>query len=228
MKQFIHPTALVADGAKLGAGVKIGPYCIVGANVELGDNVELFDHVSLNGHTKIGADCKLYPFVSMGYPPQDFKHKGGPVSIEIGQRCIFRESVNIHPGTDCGKPVTRVGNDCYFMVGCHLAHESQMGNNVVISNGVQIGGNVTIGDHVILGGLCAIHQHTRIGEHAFIGGMATVTTDVIPYGFVLGNPARLADTEERYRDEKFIVNIVDFIKTQENRAICMPHIVRQL
>jgi len=265
MNPNIHPTALIADGAKLGAGVKIGPYCIVGANVELGENVELVNHVSLNGHTKIGADSKLYPFVSMGYPPQDFKHKGGQVSIEIGQRCTFRENVNIHPGTDCGKPVTRIGNDCYFMVGTHLAHEGQMGNNVVVSNGAQIGGNVTIGNHVVLGGMCAIHQYTRIGDHAFIGGMATVTTDIIPYGFVTGNPARLAglnvvglkrrgfsrqiihnmraayrllfaqegtfserlsDTEERYRDEKFVVEIVDFIKAQDNRAICMPHLGR--
>jgi len=125
----------------------------------------------------------------MGYEPQDFKHKSGPVGIEIGPRCTFRENVNIHPGTDIGKPITRIGHDCYFMVGTHLAHEGQMGNHVVVSNGAQIGGNVTIGDHAILGGLCAIHQHTRIGSHAFIGGMATVLKDIIPYGFVLGNPA---------------------------------------
>jgi len=93
---------------------------------------------------------------------------------------------------DSGQPITRIGNDCYFMVGTHLAHEGQMGNNVIVSNGAQIGGNVTIGDHVVLGGLCAIHQHTRIGDHAFIGGMATVTTDVIPYGSVVGNAAHLA------------------------------------
>ncbi len=265
MNPFIHPSAIIASDAKLGAGVKIGPYCVIGANVELGDNVELIGHVSLNGRTKIGADCKLYPFVSMGYPPQDFKHRGGPVSIEIGERCIFRENVNIHPGTDIGNPVTKIGDDCYFMVGTHLAHEGQMGNHVVVSNGAQIGGNVVIGDHVVLGGLCAIHQHTRIGNHAFIGGMATVTTDVIPYGFVTGNPARLAglnviglkrrdfsrrtiqdmraayrllfaqegtfserlsDTEKSYKHDEFVTEIVDFIKMQESRSICMPHLGR--
>ncbi|MEP1230053.1 MAG: acyl-ACP--UDP-N-acetylglucosamine O-acyltransferase, partial [Litorimonas sp.] len=247
---------------KIGAGVKIGPYCIVGANVELGDNVELVNHVSLNGHTKIGAYSKLYPFVSMGYPPQDFKHKGGQVSIEIGERCVFRENVNIHPGTDIGNPVTRIGHDCYFMVGTHLAHEGQMGNHVVVSNGAQIGGGVVIGDYVVLGGLCAVHQYTRIGAHAFIGGMATVTTDVIPYGFVTGNPSRLAglnivglkrrdfsrqtihdmrgayrllfaqegtfserlaDTESNYKKNEYVTKIVDFIKAQENRSICMPN-----
>ncbi len=188
----IHSTALVDPKAQLGNGVKIGPYSIIGPDVELGDNVELIGHVNLSGNTRIGEDCRLFPFVSMGYEPQDFKHKGGEVGIEIGARCTFRENVNIHPGTDIGKPITRIGHDCYFMVGTHLAHEGQMGNHVIVSNGAQIGGNVTIGDHAILGGLCAIHQHTRIGAHAFIGGMATVLKDVIPYGFVLGNPAQLA------------------------------------
>lgn len=188
----IHATAIVDPKAQLGEGVKIGPYSIVGPDVKLGDRTELIGHVNLTGNTTLGEDCKLYPFVSMGYDPQDFKHKGGPVGIEIGARCTFRENVNIHPGTDIGKPITRVGHDCYFMVGTHLAHEGQMGNHVVVSNGAQIGGNVTIGDHAILGGLCAIHQHTRIGAHAFIGGMATVLNDVIPYGFVLGNGAYLA------------------------------------
>jgi UDP-N-acetylglucosamine acyltransferase len=192
MTTQIHPTAIISDGAKLGENVFIGPYCIVDGDVSLGDNVRLVSHVSLTGHTTIGADSTLYPFVSMGHPPQDFKHKGGEVSIVIGERCTFRENVNIHPGTDTGKPQTRIGNDCYFMVGTHLAHEGQMGNHVVVSNGAQIGGNVTIGDYVVLGGLCAIHQHTRIGNYAFIGGMATVTRDVIPYGFVVGNAAHLA------------------------------------
>ncbi len=262
MTQFIHPSAIISDGAKIGAGVKIGPYCVVGAHVELGNNVELIGHVSLNGHTKIGAESKLYPFVSMGYPPQDFKHKGGDVRIEIGARCTFRENVNIHPGTDVGKPMTRIGDDCYFMVGTHLAHEGQLGNHVVVSNGAQIGGGVVIGDYVVLGGLCAIHQYTRIGDHAFIGGMATVTTDVIPYGFVTGNPARLAglnivglkrrdfsrdtihdmraayrllfaqegtfserlqDTADSYVNDECVMKIVDFIKAQDNRSICMPN-----
>ena len=192
MTVSIHPSSIVDSNAQLGKGVDIGPLCVIGPDVVLGDNVKLVAQVNLAGTTHIGEDSKLYPFVSMGHPPQDFKHKGGPVSIEIGERCTFRENVNIHPGTDTGEPVTRIGHDCYFMVGTHLAHEGQMGNHVTVSNGAQIGGNVTIGDHVILGGLCAIHQHTRIGNHAFIGGMATVTADVIPYGSVVGNAAHLA------------------------------------
>lgn len=192
MSTQIHPTAIVDPKAELDDGVFVGPLCVVGPDVKLHKNVRLVSHVNLAGDTEIGADCELYPFVSMGHPPQDFKHRGGDVRIIIGERSIFRELVNVHPGTDAGKRDTIIGNDCYMMVGSHLAHEGHMGNHVVISNGAQIGGCVTIGDHAILGGLCAIHQFTRIGAHAFVGGMATVTTDVIPFGSVIGNTAHLA------------------------------------
>lgn len=192
MKSFIHPSSFVDERAQIAKGVHIGPFCTVGPEVQLHKNVTLVSHVSIDGNTEIGQNSKLYPFVSLGHPPQDFKHRGGDVRLIIGERNTFRELVNVHPGTDAGKRDTIIGNDCYMMVGSHLAHEGHMGNNVVVSNGVQIGGCVTIGDHVILGGLCAVHQHTRIGAHAFIGGMATVTSDVIPYGSVVGNIAHLA------------------------------------
>lgn len=192
MASQIHPSAYVDENAVIGEGCHIGPLCVVGPNVKLGNNVRLIAQVNLDGDTDIGESCTLYPFVSMGHPPQDLKHKGGTVRIRIGARNTFRELVNIHPGSDAGRVETTIGNDCYFMVGTHLAHEGQVGSHVIISNGAQIGGCVTIGDHVILGGLCAVHQFTRIGAHAFVGGMATVTSDVIPYGSVVGNTAHLA------------------------------------
>lgn len=189
---IIHPSAIVDEGAQLGEGVEIGPFCTVGKDVVLGSGTKLISHVTLSGRTHIGQDCLLYPQVSMGFPPQDFKHKGtGQVGIEIGDRCTFREMVNVHPGTDVGKPMTRIGDDCYFMVGAHVAHECQVGHHVTLSNYAQLGGNVSVGDFVILGGLSAVHQHTRIGSHAFVAGMAFVTNDVIPYGFVVGNTAHL-------------------------------------
>lgn len=188
----IHPTAVVDPKAELDDGVEIGPFCVIGPQVTLGKNVKCVSQVSISGNTTIGADCELYPFVALGHPPQDFKHKGGDVRLIIGERNIFRELVNVHPGSDAGRRDTVIGDDCYMMVGSHLAHEGRMGNHVVVSNGVQIGGCVTIDDHAILGGLCAVHQFTRIGKHAFIGGMALVTTDVIPYGSVIGNAAHLA------------------------------------
>lgn len=192
MSVIIHPTALVDSKASLGSDVEIGPFCIVGPSVRLGDRTKLVSHVTLDGHTTIGEDGLLYPQVSMGYPPQDFKHKGNKdVGIEIGDRCTFREMANVHPGTDVGKPLTRIGNDCYFMVGSHIAHECQVGDHVTLSNYAQVGGNVQIGNYVTLGGVSAIHQHTRIGNYAFIAGMALVTNDVIPYGLVMGNAAHL-------------------------------------
>ncbi len=192
MTVSIDKLALVDPKAELGEGVEIGPFCTVGPHVKIGAGTKLVSHVTLTGHTKIGADCTLYPQVSMGHPPQDFKHKGaGDVGIEIGDRCTFREMANVHPGTDVGKPITRIGDDCYLMVGAHIAHECQVGSNVTLSNYAQVGGNVSIGDFVTLGGVCAIHQHTRIGPYAFIAGMALVTNDVIPYGLVMGNAAHL-------------------------------------
>ena len=188
----IHDTAIVDPKAQLGEGVEIGPYCTVGPDVVLGDRTRLVSHVTLTGCTRLGADCTLYPQVSMGHPPQDFKHTGGSeIGIEIGDRCTFREQSNVHPGTDVGKPVTRIGDDCYLMVGAHIAHECQVGKQVTLSNYAQVGGNVTIGDYVTLGGVCAIHQHTRIGPYVFVAGMALVTNDVIPYGLVMGNAAHL-------------------------------------
>ena len=111
MAVTIHETAIVDAGAQLGQDVEIGPYCVVGPDVKLGDRTKLVSHVTLDGNTTLGVDCTLYPQVSMGYPPQDFKHKGGPVGIEIGDRCTFREMTNVHPGTDVGEPTTRIGDE---------------------------------------------------------------------------------------------------------------------
>jgi len=136
MSVTIHPSALVDKKAELAEGVEIGPLCVVGPRVKLGKNVKLISQVNIAGDTSMDEDCIAYPFVSLGHPPQDFKHKGGPVQLRIGARTILRENVNIHPGTDAGRPETTVGDDCYFMVNSHLAHEGRCGNNVVFSNGV--------------------------------------------------------------------------------------------
>lgn len=187
MSVNIHPSAHVDSKAQLDHGVEIGPLCVVGPDVKLAKGVKLVSQVNIAGNTSVGADCELYPFVSIGHPPQDTKHKGGPVSLKIGARTILRETVNIHPGSDAGRLETIIGDDCYFMYGTHVAHEGLVGNNVVLSNGTQVGGCVTIGNNVIIGGLCAVHQFTRIGNNAFIGGMTTVIKDVIPFGISVGN-----------------------------------------
>jgi UDP-N-acetylglucosamine acyltransferase len=188
----IHPTSVIEDGAVIGESVTIGPYCCVGAEVSLGDGVRLMSHVVVAGRTAIGANTHIYPFASIGHQPQDLKYRGEPSRLEIGANNIIREHVTMNPGTEGGGMVTAIGNNCLFMVGAHVAHDSDIGNHVIFANNATVGGHVTIEDYAILGGLSAVHQFVRIGRHAMVGGMSGVEQDVIPYGSVIGNRARLA------------------------------------
>jgi len=187
----IHPTAIVANGAKLGDDVRIGPYCTVGANVSLGDKVSLISHVVVDGHTELGAGCKVHPFSALGCDPQSTAHTGEPTRLVIGARNVIREQVTMHCGTASGRGVTTVGSDGFFMVGVHIGHDCIVGDKVVMANNATLGGHVIMEDHVIMGGLSAAHQNIRIGRHAFVGGMAGVNHDVIPFGNVWGNHAHL-------------------------------------
>jgi UDP-N-acetylglucosamine acyltransferase len=187
----VHPTAIVSPKARIGNGVSIGPYCVVGDNVTLHDGVELVSHVAVAGITEIGAGTRIFPFSSIGHPPQDLKYHGEPSQLFIGERCTIRESVTINPGTEGGGMVTRIGNDCLIMACAHVAHDCQVGNNVVLANYVGLAGHSIIGDYVAFGGICAVHQFVRIGKHAFIGAQSMIDGDVIPYGVAVGNRARL-------------------------------------
>ncbi|WP_375597439.1 acyl-ACP--UDP-N-acetylglucosamine O-acyltransferase [Devosia sp. Naph2] len=187
----IHPTAIVADGARLGSGVRIGPYSIVGSNVTLGNNVELVSHAVVEGNTTIGPGTRIFPFASVGHQPQDLKFHGEDSRLEIGANCTIRESVTINPGTENGGMITRIGDNCLIMANAHVAHDAILGNNVILANYVGIAGHVRVGDNVIFGGTCVIHQFTRIGAHAFIGAQSMVDGDVIPYGMAVGNRATL-------------------------------------
>jgi UDP-N-acetylglucosamine acyltransferase len=187
----IHPTAQVAQGAVLGRDVEIGPYCIVGPRVTLGDRVTLVSHVVLEGVTSIGEDTRIHPFAVLGGAPQHLAHRGEDTSLIIGARNTIREHVTMHTGTVLGGGVTTVGSDSLFMVASHVAHDCTVGSHVVFANNATLGGHVHLGDYVVMGGLSAVHQHTRVGRYSFIGGLAAVTRDVIPYGWVRGNPAGL-------------------------------------
>ena len=188
----IHPTAIVEDGSEIGQGVVIGPYCLIGADVRIGDGVSLHSHVVITGRCSIGANTKIFPFASIGTPPQDLKYMGEPSELIVGCNNIIREHVTMSPGTEGGGMVTRVGNNCLFMVGSHVAHDCIIGDHVILVNNATLGGHVSVGDWAILGGLSAAHQFVRIGRHAMIGGMSGVENDVIPYGSVIGNRARLS------------------------------------
>ena len=187
----IHPTAIVAPGAMLAQDVVIGPYCIVGENVTLGSGVMLRSHVVVEGRTAIGAGTRIFPFASIGLEPQDLKYRGEESALVIGRNNRIREYVTMNPGTAGGGMITRIGDNCLFMVGVHIAHDCRIADHVIMANNATLAGHVVIDDYAILGGLCAVHQYVRIGRHAMIGGMSGVERDVIPYGQVMGDRARL-------------------------------------
>ncbi len=179
----IDPTAHVADGARIEDSVEIGPYCLVGPEVELGGGVRLIANVHITGVTSIGEGTVIYPFVSLGTPPQSTHYRGSPTRLVVGPRCELREGVTMNTGTEDGAGVTRVGERGLFMVGCHVGHDCQVGDGVTFANNVVLGGHVSVGDNTFIGGLTAVHQYGRIGEGAMIGGMTRVRADVIPFAF---------------------------------------------
>jgi UDP-N-acetylglucosamine acyltransferase len=188
----VDPSAKVAPGAVIGDGVKIGPYCVIGPNVQIGDGCELIAHVHLTGHTSIGAGTQIYPFASLGTPPQSVHYKGEPTRLVVGAKCQIREQVTVNTGTASGGGVTTIGDNCFLMVGAHVAHDCHVGDNVIFANNAAIGGHVDVQDYVFLGGHSVVHQHTRLGESAMVAGYSAVREDVIPYGYVLYPAARLA------------------------------------
>ncbi|MGB0922259.1 MAG: acyl-ACP--UDP-N-acetylglucosamine O-acyltransferase [Alphaproteobacteria bacterium] len=192
MAQKIHPTAIVKDGAKLGADVEIGAYSVIGPNVELADGVRLQSHVVVGGHTKIGAETQIFPFASIGLSPQDLKYDGEDSRLVVGARNTIREYVTLNPGTSHGNMETRIGDDCLFMACAHVGHDCVVGNQVILANSVAIAGHCVLGDFAIFGGLSCIQQFGRAGAHCFIGGASATEKDVIPFGMAIGNRASLA------------------------------------
>ena len=184
---MIHNSSVIDKKAKIGKNVKIGPFCFVGPKVQINDNVELISNVHIEGKTIVGEGTKIYPFSSIGTPPQDKKYKGEDNSLEIGKNNIIREYVTINPGTKGGGEKTTIGDNCLLMISSHVAHDCKIGDNVVIANNVPLGGHVTIEDSVVIGGNSAVQQFTRIGRLAMIGGMTGVLKDVIPFGLSFGN-----------------------------------------
>ena len=184
---MIHQAAMIDPKAKIHNNVKVGPYSIIGANVEIEENTEIQSHVSIIGNTKIGKNNKIYPFASIGNDPQDLKFQGEETKLEIGNNNKIREYVTINPGTNGGGGLTKIGNNCLFMVSSHIAHDCFVGDNVILANNVPLGGHANIEDNVIVGGNSAVQQFTRIGKFAMIGGMCGVVRDIIPYSIAHGN-----------------------------------------
>jgi UDP-N-acetylglucosamine acyltransferase len=186
---MIDPRAVISPQATIAADVQIGPFTVIGADVVIGAGTWIGPHAVINGPTRIGANNKIYQFASLGDAPQDKKYNGEPTRLEIGDRNVFRESVTVNRGTTHDKGVTRIGDDNLLMAYSHVAHDCQLGNQIVMANCATLGGHVEIGDWVTMGGLSAVHQFTKVGAYCFIAHNAAVTRDVPPYIMAVGRPA---------------------------------------
>ncbi|KQT60319.1 MULTISPECIES: acyl-ACP--UDP-N-acetylglucosamine O-acyltransferase [unclassified Aureimonas] len=257
----IHPSAIIEDGATLGDDVEIGPFCHIGPQVTLGTGARLRSHVVISGNTTIGVNANIYPFASLGHAPQHLKYKGEDTRLIIGDNCLIRESVTMNPGTVQGHSETKIGNDCAFLTGAHVAHDCVVGDRVTLINNVMLAGHCVVGDFATIAGGSGIHQFTRIGHHAYIGGMAAVEGDVIPFGMVLGNRAYLSglnvigmkragfnrdavrnvrkayrmlfsddltfrenmdEVQSEYPEDPLVQDLLGFIRSGGDRAICFP------
>ena len=184
---MIHSTAVIDPKAKISSNVRIGAFTVIGPNVEVDENTIIQSHVSILGNTKIGKNNKIYPFASIGNDPQDLKFNGEITNLEIGNNNKIREYVTINPGTKGGGGLTKIGNNCLFMVSSHIAHDCLVEDNVILANNVPLGGHAHIEENVIIGGNSAVQQFTRVGKSSMIGGMCGVVRDIIPYAMVHGN-----------------------------------------
>ena len=187
----IDPSARVSPGATIGARATIGPYCVIGPHAEIGEGCRLVAQVHVAGHTTIGARTVIYPFASLGTPPQSTRYRGGPTRLAIGSDSEIRENVTINIGTEDDRGITEIGDHCFLMAGSHVAHDCKVGSHVTFANNVVIGGHVNIGDHVFLGGQAAVRQFVRIGTGVMVVGLSGVRADVIPYASVQGPLAQL-------------------------------------
>ena len=186
----IHPTAIIADDAKIGANVEIGPFVVIGERCEIGDGCVLSARATLERNVKLAARVKVGVGAVLGGDPQDLKFKGEETWVEIGEGSTIREYATINRGTAYSHRTT-VGRNCFIMSYVHLAHDCQVGNNVIISNATQLAGHVIVEDFATVSGVSAAHQFVRIGAHAFVGGCSRVAKDVPPFLKAVGNPVKL-------------------------------------
>lgn len=186
----IHSTAVVSARAKIGSGCYIGPYAVIGDEVTLGEGVRIDSHCVIDGRTRIGAESHIFPFVSIGLPPQDLKFAGEATETEIGRRNRIREFVTIHRGTSGGGGITKTGDDCFLMAQAHIAHDCLLGNNVIMANAATLAGHVIVDDGANIGAYSGVHQFCRVGREAYVGGYSVVVKDALPFALTVGNHAK--------------------------------------
>jgi UDP-N-acetylglucosamine acyltransferase len=179
-KPKIHKTAIVPSNAKLSDGVEIGPYSIIGKRVKIGKNTKIQSHVVIE-ETEIGSNCTVFPFTSIGLPPQDIRYKGEKTKVKIGNNNIIREYITIHRASVSGNKTTKIGNNNFIMAYAHVAHDCNIGNNIIMANATTLAGHVIVEDYAFIGGMVAVHQFNRIGAYSMIGGFSAITQDIPPF-----------------------------------------------
>ncbi len=187
---FIHQTAIVSERAEIGADCYVGAFCTIGDDVKLGEKVRLDSHVVVDGKTSIGAETHIFPFVSIGLAPQDLKYGGEPTAVEIGERNHIREFVTIHRGTEGGGGLTKIGDDNLLMAQAHVAHDCQLGSEIIMANAATLAGHVEIADRANIGAYSGVHQFCRVGREAFVGGYSVIVKDALPFAVSQGNHAK--------------------------------------
>lgn len=187
---FIHQTALVSPQAKIGEDCYIGAFSTIGDEVEIGNNVRLDSHIVVDGKTFIDESTHVFPFVSIGLAPQDLKYGGEMTETRIGKRNQIREFVTIHRGTVNGGGLTQIGDDNLLMAQAHVAHDCQLGNEIIMANAATLAGHVTIYDKASVGAYSGVHQFCRVGREAFVGGYSVVVKDALPFAISQGNHAK--------------------------------------
>ena len=187
----IHPTAVVHPKAAIAEGAAIGPYSVIGEQVSIGKDTRIGSHVLIEGWTTIGERNHIFPFSSIGTPPQDIGYKNEETYLVIGNDNIIRECATIHRATTKENRKTVIGDKNFLMAYSHVAHDCVLGNNIIMANSVALGGHIIIEDYAIVGGIAAVHQFVKIGKYALIGGLTGVSQDIPPYVSAAGSRAKL-------------------------------------
>jgi UDP-N-acetylglucosamine acyltransferase len=186
----VHPTAVVDPRARLSGGVEIGPYAVIGPEVQIGEGTRIGPHVVIDGRVRLGRDNRIFPGACIGLEPQDLKYGGAPTEVVIGDGNTIRECVTINRATTKEEGLTTVGDRCYLMACCHVAHDCRIGDRVVIANGTLLGGHVHVHNDAIFSGGVGVHHFATVGSFAFVSGLSRVLHDVPPFMLVEGSPAR--------------------------------------
>ncbi len=191
MAKEIHKTAIVSPKAEIAANVTIGPYCIVGEGAVIKKGSRLMSNVIIEGNTEIGENCTLYPYATIGLPPQDLKYKNEKTGVKIGKGNIIREYASIHRASVGGTGLTEIGDSNFLMAYVHIAHDCRIGNSIAMANAATLAGHVVVEDFAFIGGVVAVHQFTRIGAYAMIGGFSGIGQDIPPFTMASGPRAKL-------------------------------------